>query len=468
MQPAQKTLAFIKQHDLIRPGERVGVAVSGGADSVSLLRILLELRGELGILLSVVHFDHQLRGAESDADRDFVCELAARHSLEIHQGSGDVKAHAKRQRMSLETAARDARYAYFQQLLQAKTLDSIATGHTLDDQAETVLMRVVRGAGTRGLAGIYPALFARDLENQTEPTEARPLIIRPLLSTRRTELEAYLQEIAQPWREDGSNLDLRHARNRVRHGILPRIERHLNPAIRENLADLAEISRDEESFWEAELGRVWPQVWIAEEQALKISELPRLPLALQRRVVRRAGEQHGLRLEFRQVQEMLQLLRGDSSGVELSGAWRAFPRRGKLYLKEGETSPASYDYSLSIPGRTHVPELGSCFEVLNIAAGDRERYDADQLLDPKLVEGGLRVRNWRPGDRFWPAHRKDALKVKELLQERRVTGPERKAWPVVVHGQEVIWLRGFPVALQCLARNGTDAIVIREASTQTS
>ena len=246
----QAVLEYIRKHELLKAGDRVGVAVSGGADSVALLRLLLELRKEIGIVLSVVHFNHKLRGAESDEDEQFVAQLAQRHKLELHCESGDVAAYAAEKHLSLETAAREMRYQYFRRLLLEGRLNRIATGHTLDDQAETVLLKMVRGAGSRGLAGIYPRLSVRG----SQFSDAS--IVRPLLGTRRKELEPYLLGLGQSWREDRSNRDLRHMRNRVRHGILPRLERYLNPAVREALAETAEIARAEEEYWETEVARV--------------------------------------------------------------------------------------------------------------------------------------------------------------------------------------------------------------------
>ena len=151
-------LAYIRKHELLKAGDRVGAAVSGGADSVAMLRLLLELRDEIGIVLSVVHFNHKLRGAESDGDEQFVAELAGRHELPFHGESGEVARHSAEKHLSIETAARELRYSYFRRMLAEDCMDRIATAHTLDDQAETVLMRLARGAGTRGLAGIYPQL----------------------------------------------------------------------------------------------------------------------------------------------------------------------------------------------------------------------------------------------------------------------------------------------------------------------
>jgi tRNA(Ile)-lysidine synthetase-like protein len=186
---AQTVLEYIREHELLKAGDRVGIAVSGGADSVALLRLLLELRKEIGIVLSAVHFNHKLRGVESEEDERFVAELARQHKLELLHEGGDVAAHAAEKHVSLETAAREMRYRYFRHLLTQGCLSRIATAHTLDDQAETVLLKIVRGAGSRGLAGIYPQLpvlssrmtsnlrsFARCLESGEE--RLRPICIR--------------------------------------------------------------------------------------------------------------------------------------------------------------------------------------------------------------------------------------------------------------------------------------------------
>src|SRR5579872_5927488 len=218
---AQRVLSDIQQQELLHAGDRVGVAVSGGIDSVALLRVLLELRGELGIVLSVVHFNHKLRGAESDADEAFVAALARANDLEFYVDGDDVVQFAADEHVSLETAARELRYGFFRSLLEHPSeiprlakelrrgapngsssagLSEIVTGHTLDDQAETVLMRVIRGAGLRGLGGIHPRLLVED-----EDGDICGEIVRPLLALRRRELEQYLKDIGQTWREDSTN-----------------------------------------------------------------------------------------------------------------------------------------------------------------------------------------------------------------------------------------------------------------------
>jgi tRNA(Ile)-lysidine synthase len=451
---AQQVLGYLRQHALIKPGDRVGIAVSGGADSVALLRLLLELRDELGIIPSVVHFNHKLRGLESDADQQFVAELAADHHLELHLTSGDVNALAEEKHVSIETAAHELRYGYFRQLLKNSRLNRIATGHTLDDQAETVLLRIARGAGTRGLAGIYPRFSVSGSQFSVDCS-----VVRPLLSVRHKELETYLCGLGQPWREDLSNRDLRHSRNRVRHRILPRLERDLNPSIRETLAETAEIARAEEEYWQTQIAGILPSAW-PESNVLQVSALVTQPLALTRRIVRAGAEKLGLRLEFPQIEQVLCLVSGQKGAIVLPNGW-VVVRTGNEVSFERAASNASpdYEYPLIVPGRTELLQAGTVLETMLLSAASG--YNPDQLLDPSLSQQQLRVRNWRAGDRFWPAHTKEPKKIKELLQKRHVTGSRRKLWPVVLRGEEIVWVRGFPCPERLRAAS-EQALLIRE------
>jgi len=444
----ERVLAYIREHALLRAGDRVAVAVSGGPDSVALLRLLLELRHELGVVLAVAHFHHGIRGAEADADQEFVAELARGHGLPLHAASGAAPAHAAAQGQSLETAARDLRYAWFRKLLREGEATRVATGHTLDDQAETVLMRTLRGSGTRGLAGIFPW--------QRVEGAGGAAIVRPLLGVRRRQIEDYLRGLGQGWREDQSNRDLRHLRNRVRHQLLPQLERDYNPSLARGLAQSAEVARAEEEYWSGEVERLLPAVF--REGVLDAHALARHPLALERRLLRAAGESLGLRLDFEQVQGVLRLAApgtaGPAKSCELPGGWVATRVRGQVRFQRGrgEARPPApdYEYHLPVPGEVQVAEIGSVIRVsllpLSAAAAG---YNRAGLWDPRSLASELVVRNWRAGDRFWPAHSKSPKKVKTLLQERRVQPAERAGWPVAVSQGEIVWVRGFPPAQAC-------------------
>lgn len=447
-------LAYIHKHDLFRPGHRVSIAVSGGADSVALLRLMAELRDELGIVLSVVHLNHKLRGAESDADEQFVHDLAATHGLEFIAKSQDVKAFAAGKKLSLEAAARAVRHEFFRNVLQSH-VNRIATAHTLDDQAETVLLKLMRGAGTRGLAGIYPKVAIADTPGDQE-------IIRPLLATRRSQLRSYLAEIGQSWREDSTNQDLRHTRNRVRHEILPRLEQDINPGVCGTLAETAEIARAEEVYWSKEISRLLPQIWCQEEDGgvLKLKLFASLPLALRRRLVRAAAESLGITLEFRHVEDILdQMCEGNNS--TLPGQWTTNRHGDEIRFRKASEATPDYQYELSVPGEVTVAEAGLELETIVVNGNSEAQRSTPHFVDPGFAQKNWVVRNWRAGDRFWPAHTKEPKKIKELLQDRHITGEEKQRWPVIACGDEILWLRGFGVRRDFQAK-GSEGVLIRE------
>ena len=458
---------YVRKHDLLRAGDRVGVAVSGGADSVALLRILLELRRELGVVLSVVHFNHKLRGAESDSDEQFVRELSAAHELQFIGECGDVRAHAAKKKLSLESAGRELRYEFFRRALQGGGVDKIATAHTIDDQAETVLLKLARGAGSRGLAGIYPrvAVSHQPSEKSTQhsavSTQKIKAIVRPLLRTRRSDLEHYLAELKQTWREDSSNRELRHLRNRVRHEILPRLEQHVNLRARETLAEAAEIARAEEEYWSEKIARLLPQFWTSSENggSLNWRSVEQLGVAVQRRVIRAAAEPLGVNLEFGHVEEVLGLCE-TRSRVALPQGWSARWHRGRIQFERGSKTAADYEYQLPVPGKISVPEVRIVIEATMVSrkSGDGD-HPTEPLLLPRLA-AGLVIRNWRAGDRFWPANAKQPQKIKELLQDRNITGDEKKRWPVVVNGDEVVWVSGFGVRSDLQPKNNEGVRIV--------
>ncbi len=241
----ERLLKTIRKQESIRAGDRLAVAVSGGADSVALLCLLLELRAELGVVLSVAHVNHKLRGEEADEDERFVAKLARQHGLELHacEAPDNVKRSSGKgsgASSGIEAAARELRYDFFRRLAREGRVTKIATAHTLDDQAETVLLRIFRGTGIRGLSGIHPRIVFE------EQGQAFGELVRPLLGFRRTTLQEFLRERGQSWREDSSNRDTAFLRNRVRHRLLPLIAEEFGEAAIEHMSELAEIARAEE------------------------------------------------------------------------------------------------------------------------------------------------------------------------------------------------------------------------------
>src|SRR5581483_11229292 len=437
---------------------------------------------ELGVVLSVVHFNHQLRGAESDADESFVAELARHHKLQFHRSRGDVRALAADKHLSIEAAARRMRYECFRELLASRTENRIATAHTLDDQAETVLLRIVRGAGTRGLAGIYPVVNI-NCSGQHSAVSIQPdratsaYIIRPLLGIERKELHRYLTALGQSWREDPSNRDLRHARNRVRHGILPRLERNLNPAVRQALSEVAELARGEEDYWAERVREILPQLWDSTSKSLCLTRsrasiaesrgvLREFPLAVQRRIVRAAAESLGIPLEFRHVEEVLEIVASEAESPKaaaLPDGWSVTREKGVLRFDQSQCKDRDYEYPLRARSYVDIPELAVRIEVLSVSPHSQRGYNPEQLLCSAVLGKKLSIRNWRPGDRFWPAHTKAPKKIKELLAERHITGAEKKNWPVMVCDGEIVWVRGFARPAHLAAsEHDEQAILVRE------
>jgi tRNA(Ile)-lysidine synthase len=305
----------------IKPGDRICVALSGGADSVALLLTLhaanSTVRDSLGVGLSAVHINHNLRGEEANADQQFVEDLCIGLDIPLHLHQANVpgriaQARADGDPETIEEAARNVRYEFFTTLIASGHADSILTAHTLDDQAETVLMKLLRGAWTEGLSAIHPIV-----------TLPKGKILRPFLQTRRAEIEAFLKRANQTWREDSTNSDTAFTRNRIRHELLPQL-RTYNPSLDQTLANLAELAREEEGRWQTELSRILPQLLLPGKPvrgggravsttpgqsavSIELDRLRALDPALRRRVLRAAARQLGARLSFDETSRLLAL-----------------------------------------------------------------------------------------------------------------------------------------------------------------
>jgi tRNA(Ile)-lysidine synthase len=475
---AERLLKTIRKQGSIRAGDRVAAAVSGGADSVALLCLLLELRSELGIVLSVAHVNHKLRGEESDEDERLVAKLARQHGLELDVRNAPVDgSHISEIRSGIEAAARELRHGFFRQLAREGRAAKIVTAHTLDDQAETVLLRIFRGTGIRGLSAVHPRIVFE------EQGRAFGELVRPLLGFRRAALREFLRERGQSWREDSSNRDIAFLRNRVRHQLLPMIAEEFGEAAIEHMGELAEIARAEEEHWE----RGHPEVQVQgggtgsdgetrPAASLPLRPLLALPLAAQRRLVRGWLETNApdLSISFRLIEEALELARGSAGKrLELPGG-RNLLRRNFRLGRQGlllELEPfgargeaADYEYALALPGAVEVPQLGACVEARVVDVGSVPEGKRGQLLDMGRMPKEVLIRNWRAGDRYWPAHTAAARKVKELLSDRHATGEEKKLWPVAfAAGFGLVWMRGFAVPEAFRSPPGaSQAIWIRE------
>ncbi len=502
---AQRVLLSAQRQGMLRAGERVGVAVSGGADSLALLLLLEELRQKLGIVLSVVHFNHKLRGSASDADEKFVAKLAVEHRLAFHLDRGNVAAQARKERANVEDTARRLRYGFFARLVKEGQVDRVAVAHTADDQAETVLAHILRGTGLAGLGGIHP------ISKHFGGSELAS-VIRPLLEARRAELRTYLRARRQKWREDVTNRDEMRLRARIRRRLLPLLEKHFQPATVAHLVKLADLAREDEAFLDAlatesesslvkkekggarirteDLLRPWKRnVFVAEGAGTEQDEEEKTA-SLSKRIVRRIVEGVKLRpgqLGAQHVEAVLALARHGHSGqamslpggVEVRREYAALlfqaatpPARGAQAgaAQEGRaSSAAAFEYTVELTAAgaaVSVHQTGCVFRlrVIDWPAQAREtsvdhfavtRTKDREALDRDLLREPLVLRNWRLGDVFHPAGHHKPRKLKRWLAEMRVSRWDRAGWPVLTSGGVLAWTRGMPAAAEFAVREGT-------------
>ncbi len=445
---------------MLRAGRSVGVAVSGGADSVCLLHALLLLAPQRDLRLHVLHLNHNLRGEESREDAEFVRRLAAALALPVTVSQADLASSTD----NLEQAGRHARLTFFRQALSAGTVDRVALGHTLSDQAETVLFRFLRGSGTAGLAGIRPVTSDG--------------LIRPLIEIDRADVEQFLRQRSIPWREDSSNTSMRFARNQIRHGLMPLLARDWNPAIAETLAHTAAWAQAEETYWEEELDRLSIGRLIEKNGAvlLHAPALDALPPAAARRLIRRAIERAKGDLRgagFNHVEEVRRLTQRRQGhghapvpGLEVV---RSFEWLRLSPLPAGPRNGA-YRIAAPVPGSVRLPGSGSVISLELIEKP--ETFEAFEsvynigmgCVDWRCVSSSLEFRNWMPGDQYQPFGSSGAEKIKTLFQRVRIPVWERRGWPVLWDGQSIVWARHFgPSALVAANSSSTVILQIRES-----
>ncbi len=444
---------------MMAPGDRVGVGVSGGADSVVLLHILHRLSSQLGVELFVLHMNHQLRGPESERDEAFVRSLAASLNLEFVGGTSKVNQD------NLEAEARRLRRQFYTSSRETYRLSRIALGHTKSDQAETVLHRLFRGTGLTGLAAMR--LVAPDG------------LVRPLLTTAREDVRTWARAESIEWQEDSSNSDLRFTRNRLRNETMPALARIYNSNMEAVLANTASLAQAEEDYWSEQVEQAY-RSFVKRRQLgsiLPICELRRLHLALRRRVIRRTLSEIRVNqlagLDFEHVEAILRLCDStqghDRVLVPGADALRSFDslllaRAGRLAAE-----PRGYRVSLTIGEAHRLPfgagqiylrtvESGS-FNCDNFKEVQESSVQRVRLRREALTESPPLARNWEPGDELHCLGHKSAYKLKTLFQDRRVRLWDRRHWPVVLCDGEIAWARDFGAAQRFgISNNDSSAV----------
>ncbi len=449
----------IARHSMFETGQSVGVAVSGGADSVCLLHVLRELAPSWDLHLHVLHLNHHLRGANSDQDAEFVQRVAAEFGLPFTLRDASLDTGD-----NLEQAGRAARLSFYTEMIESRQVTRVATGHTRSDQAETVLFRFLRGAGTAGLAGIRPVTAGG--------------IVRPLLEIDRAEVLEFLSQRGIPWREDATNQSPAFARNRIRHNLLPQLIRDWNPAFDRNLAQTADWALAEEVYWHTEIERLADRYLVPAPDALLLDavNLRKLPLAAARRLTRHAIELIKgdlLGIGFEHVNGILDMataseghsrLQAPGLDVIRSFTWLRFARPVSNGL-----ATRNYRFPTPVPGVFRVPgtELEICLEIIEKSSSSGDSISVYNetmgVIDWRRLSGSLELRNWRPGDQYHPLGASGIEKIKTLFQQFRVPLWERRHWPVLTDGPAIVWAHRFGTAANYAADSATPRILaIRE------
>ncbi len=449
----QRVLKYIQANRLVLPGQKVLLAVSGGADSVCLLHALCGLQAELEIALHIAHLNHQLRGEESEADADYVADLARKLKIPATIEKRDVTGYQAEHRLSLEEAAREVRYSFLAQTAQTVGAERVATGHTLNDQVETILLHIIRGTGTRGLRGLQACQALQFSGN-------RLTVVRPLLEIRREETEEYCSRLHLKPRQDTSNLSLSLTRNRVRRELLPRLLSY-NPGIFESLLRLGRISHDELDFLEKESEKAWKKIVRKQGNSFIFEKREFKPLApaLQRQLLRRAIE--GLLgtlkdVETRHVEGILGALKKPAGRRIALPEGLVFSIEYERYLlgfHPGELIPLPElegAFDISIPGITRIPgwDIEASViprEKMNELTGTEQPGIYSACFDSDRVGGEVKVRARERGDRFQPQGMAEEKKVGEFMLDARIPRLWRKRIPIVYTPQQIIWLAGWRI-----------------------
>jgi tRNA(Ile)-lysidine synthase len=438
----------IRGYGMFAPGASLGVAVSGGADSVCLLDILCALRPLWRLRLTVLHLNHGLRGAESDDDAAFVVDLAREYDLPVQVEKVSVGATAG----NLEEVGRKARRDLFRRVLASGAVSRVATGHTRSDQAETVLFRLLRGAYTTGLRGILPVTAEG--------------LVRPLLDCTRDEVLAWLGERKLRWREDSTNADPAFARNRIRRELLPQLTANWNPQLPEILANHARLAREDDDYWSGLIGQPEPVNGCIVIDLSSIHSHPAVRRRLIRQLILRTkGDLRGI--DFRHIEQIMQLMtsaeghnRVQVPGVDVlrSFNWARFAKPLTAPAERNWSALAEPPAVIPIPGGTEI-----VLEYVDPAA-PAEAHDTLEIvgLDPQLFSSRaacLEVRNWRPGDRIRQIGHAHEEKVKTLFNEARVPLWDRRNWPIICVDGQLVWARGFGADARYAASETSDWIL---------
>jgi tRNA(Ile)-lysidine synthase len=436
----------ILRRGLLEPGDRVLVGVSGGADSVALVRVL----DELGYSLGIAHLNHALRGPDSVEDERFVADLAAKLQNPFFARTTDVG----RKGGNLEEAGRVARREFLESVRAESGFAKIALGHSRDDRTETFLLHLTRGSGLDGLVSMRPQIDR---------------IVRPLIDEGRAAIEAYLKELGQPWRTDATNADLSFARNRMRRQVIPELTLSFNPRLTEAVVRAIDVL-DDEHAWMRELTEEWIRRYAAPALAgisIEAEALRLAPPALARRVIRETMRTAGIPLtgvNFGHIERIRALALTGKSGkaAEIPGGGVARREFDQIVFSSRVEPVDDFAYELPVPGTVRAPALGKLFRASILPAPLPLVPVGAAFVDGERLGPYVRIRPWQPGDYYRPAGR-PAGKLKKLFQQARIPRSQRRGWPVFETDSGIVWVASFPVSREFAPCERSQKIVALEA-----
>lgn len=453
-----KVRATITRHNMLTLGDKVIVGVSGGPDSVALLHALYTLANEFGVSLHVAHLNHMLRGKAADDEARYVESLAYELGLGCTVQAVDVKDHADKRRISIELAARDVRYDFYRRTAVGEGASRVALGHHAGDQAETVLLRLIRGTGMSGLCGI-PAV------RPLGPTGGIT-VIRPLLELTSREIRSYCHGAQLEYCIDASNVSPVYLRNRVRHDLIPRLERDYNPRVVRALSNTAGLVLDDEDYISGKVAETLGQIAKAVSPynvAVDILDLCQQHVAIQRRIIRwavsrLAGELRDL--EFIHVEKVLEMVESGRTGSRISLPGGLQVRRDyEQIIIEWAKGPKSqvcppFEHKLQIPGRTGIPEACITIDADTFNIEDKPDLlkgisfidEGEAYFDMGLIDENITVRNRRPGDKLVPLGMKGRKKLKDVFIDKKISRNIRDDIPVIIWRGEILWVVGICVS----------------------
>lgn len=445
-----KVCQTIVKYDMIKKHDKVIVGVSGGPDSVVLLHVLVALRERMKLFLHVAHLNHRLRGSQADKDAEFVKFLAGRFNLPFTVKAVDVAAFSKRKKLTLEEAARHKRYDFLWNLSRRIKARKIALGHNADDEVETIMMWLLRGAGRGGLTGIPPTRKIK----QTDDID----IIRPLIEIPRKEIENYLKKLKIPYRVDKSNLNPLFMRNKIRLKLLPLIRNQYSPNFDSLLLQTARILRDEKKILDKEIDKTLKRLMVKISHgkiSIDLNKFLRYNVALERQVIRRivwlvsCGK---ISFDYRKIADIIKFARKSEVGKKLLLTASLVVKKSYGLLefvlgKELKKSEKSFYSTLKVPGTTNIPHLNLIVDTSVFKKPRKFRYSKSKYiahLDLEQIKLPITIRNRRKGDRINPLGIKGNKKIKDFFIDCKIPREQRDSIPLVTSGKKILWVTGYP------------------------